>query len=444
MSVATFARRVKDALQSGIPGSFVVRGELGRVSVTGGHLYSTLRDAEAAIDLVVWASSLARLTFEPREGMAVVVRGSIGFFEKRGRTQVVATSMVPQGQGDLEGRKKELADLFRSKGWFDDSRKRTWPRVPRRVAIVTSAEAAAYEDVLRVWRTAGRTCQLSLASTVVQGPSAATMIARAIARVNEQRSTPPIDCILLVRGGGSLEDLWSFNEPEVVEAIVGSRLPVITGIGHEIDRSLADAAADRSAATPTQAATWVFADREAVLEEVASRGDHLRRAIIDAIGGRRNRVELLARSEVLQSPRAALGPAAALLSELDARVQACAKDAIARDRRRIDAIALRVERRSPSSALASARSRADQLMRRAHLAAVRALERLGHRVDAQAGCLDSLSPTRVLDRGYSITLSAEGRPIRSTADVATGAHVRTIVGDGTIASTVTTTNQEPA
>jgi len=267
MTVSALAARIKEALRLGVPGSFTVRGELGRVSRSQ-HFYATLREADATISLVMFARELSRVAFEPREGMAVVVRGRLDFYGPQGKLQVIAESMEPDGQGDLDARKRELERLFRERGWFDAERKRAWPRVPRHVAIVTSEGAAALQDVLNVHRERGRTCRLTLVPTLVQGDRAAAEVAAAIERANAASPSLPFDCILLVRGGGSKEDLWAFNEAAIVEAIVKSRLPVVTGIGHQIDVSLADLAADGTAATPSLAAASVFADRAALDEEV--------------------------------------------------------------------------------------------------------------------------------------------------------------------------------
>ncbi len=442
MTVAALAARIKEALRLGVPGSFTVRGELGRVSRSQ-HFYATLREADATISLVMFARELSRVGFEPREGMAVVVRGRLDFYGPQGKLQVIAETMDEDGQGDLDARKRELERLFRERGWFDAERKRQWPRVPRHVAIVTSEGAAALQDVLNVHRERGRTCRLTLVPTLVQGDRAAADVAAAIERANAAEPKQPFDCILLVRGGGSKEDLWAFNEAAIVEAIIRSRLPVITGIGHQIDVSLADLAADGTAATPSLAAASVFADRAALDEELAVRAADLDRAVRDAIDACSLALERLTLRPVMQSPAAAIVPARARVDGLAARAELSARRSVSGTATTLAAIEARLARLDPGARQAAARARLDDAARRLAQSAARRSERSAARVDVVARQLAALSPTSVLERGYSITLGSDGQPIRSIDRAASGAELTTIVADGRIRSTVTTRDKEP-
>lgn len=441
MTVSALAARIKEALRLGVPGSFTVRGELGRVSRSQ-HLYATLREEEATIGLVMFARELSRVGFEPREGLAVVVRGRLDFYGPQGKLQVIAESMEPDGQGDLDARKRELERFFRERGWFDAERKRTWPRVPRHVAIVTSEGAAALQDVLNVHRERGRTCRLTLVPTLVQGDRAAAEVAAAIERANAAAPSLPFDCILLVRGGGSKEDLWAFNEAAIVEAIVKSRLPVITGIGHQIDVSLADLAADGTAATPSLAAASVFADRAALVEELAVRAADLDRAVRDAIDACSLSLERLTSRPVMQSPAAAIVPARARVDGLASRAQLAARSSASELAKRLGAIEARLARLDPGARQTAARARVEDAARRLAQAAARRTERATARVDLVARQLAALSPTRVLERGYSITLGADGQPVRSIDRAPPGTELSTVVADGRISSTVTNREKE--
>lgn len=441
MTVSALAARIKEALRLGVPGTFTVRGELGRVSRSQ-HLYATLREADATIGLVMFARELSRVAFEPREGMAVVVRGRLDFYGPQGKLQVIAESMDQDGQGDLDARKRELERLFRERGWFDAERKRAWPRVPRHVAIVTSEGAAALQDVLNVHRERGRTCRLTLVPSLVQGDRAAAEVAAAIERANAASPSLPFDCILLVRGGGSKEDLWAFNEAAIVEAIVKSRLPVITGIGHQIDVSLADLAADGTAATPSLAAASVFADRASLDEELAVRAADLDRAVRDAIDACSLALERLMSRPVIQSPAAALVPARARVDGLAARAQLAARGAASTTSKALAAIEARLARLDPGARQAAARARLDDAARRLVQSAARRTERTAARVDLVARQLAALSPTRVLERGYSITLGADGQPVRSIDRAPPGTELTTVVADGRISSTVTNREKE--
>jgi len=441
MTVSALAARIKEALRIGVPGSFSVRGELGRVSQSQ-HLYATLREADATIGLVMFAREFARLGFEPREGMAVVVRGRLDFYGPQGKLQVIAESMEPDGQGDLDARKRELERLFRERGWFDTERKRAWPRVPRHVAIVTSEGAAALQDVLNVHRERGRTCKLTLVPTPVQGDRAAAEVAAAIERANAAAPSLPFDCIVLVRGGGSKEDLWAFNEAAIVEAIVRSRLPVITGIGHQIDVSLADLAADGTAATPSLAAASVFADRAALDEELSVRAADLDRAVRDALDACSLALERLTTRPVMQSPAAAIVPARARVDGLASRAQLAVRRSTGDIGRKLAVIDARLARLDPGARQAAARACLDDVARRLMQSATRRSERHAARVDLVARQLAALSPTSVLERGYSITLGADGQPVRSVDRAPPGANLTTVVADGRISSTVTARDKE--
>jgi exodeoxyribonuclease VII large subunit len=441
MTVSALAARIKEALRLGVPGPFTVRGELGRVSRSQ-HLYATLREEEATIGLVMFARELSRVDFEPREGMAVIIRGRLDFYGPQGKLQVIAESMDQDGHGDLDARKRELERLFRERGWFDAQRKRAWPRVPRHVAIVTSEGAAALQDVLKVHHERGRTCTLTLVPTPVQGDRAAAEVAAAIERANAAAPPVPFDCILLVRGGGSKEDLWAFNEAAIVEAIVKSRLPVITGIGHQIDVSLADLAADGTAATPSLAAASVFADRAALLEELTVRAADLDRAVRDVIDACSLVLERLTSRPVMQSPAAAIVPARAWVDGLAARAHVAARQTVGETAKALATLEARFARMDPSTRQAAAQARVDDLARRLTQSAARCTERSTARVDLVARQLVALSPTRVLERGFSITLGADGQPVRSIDRAAPGTELTTVVADGRISSTVTTREKE--
>lgn len=442
-TVAALAARIKEALRAGIPGPFVVRGELGRISRTT-HLYSTLCQANATVGLVMWDRTCASLRFEPKEGQAVIVRGRVEFYPPHGKLRVIAESMEPAGQGDLDAMRERLRQQFRALGWFDPARKRPLPRVPRHVALVTSEGAAALHDVARVHAERGRWCRLTLFPTLVQGAQAASMIAAAIDRANAAALDPPLECLLLVRGGGSKEDLWAFNEAPVVEAIVRSRLPVVTGIGHEIDESLADLAADAAAATPTLAAATVLPDREAMREELAARASDLARAMQDVITDCTRTIERIIARPVLQSPTAALVPARARLDGWMRSVQLAATTTVGKAARELDGIQATLARLEPRARVARLRSTVDTLAVRCNALAERRVGKASTLLDTTAGTLEALSPLGVLDRGYSITLGPSGQPVRRVRDAAPGTELTTLLADGRIGSTVTThATEEP-
>jgi len=252
LSVTELTARIKQMLEVGFA-RVEVSGEVSRLTrPSSGHLYFTIKDAHAAISAVIWRSTANRLQYLPEEGEAFVFSGHISLYEPRGAYQLVVSRVEAAGAGKLaaefERRKRAYAKL----GWFDAERKHTPPPLPRHIGIVTSATAAAFEDVKKVLATRPAWLQLTLVPALVQGQSAPASIAAAIKKITAMDRPP--DVILLVRGGGSIEDLWCFNAESVVKAIVDCPIPVISGIGHEIDTTLADLAADVRAATPSNAA----------------------------------------------------------------------------------------------------------------------------------------------------------------------------------------------
>ncbi|MDX8402705.1 MAG: exodeoxyribonuclease VII large subunit, partial [Mariprofundaceae bacterium] len=277
LTVTELTARIRQALERGFARVTVI-GEVSRLTAPpSGHLYFTIKDAGAAISAVIWRSTLARLPVRPEDGGEFVFAGHLSVYEPRGIYQLIVNRVEPAGAGRLAAEFERRKQRFAERGWFDAARKRKPPRLPTHIGIATSPNAAALEDVKKVLATRPGWLRLTLAPCLVQGAQAPASIARALERLAALPSRP--DVILLVRGGGSIEDLWCFNDERVVRAIVDCPVPVIAGIGHEIDTTLADLAADVRAATPSNAAELACPSR-----------DELRKALPDA--GRL--VELLA------------------------------------------------------------------------------------------------------------------------------------------------------
>ncbi len=269
-SVTALTARIKERLEQGFS-RVRVHGEVSRLSrATSGHCYFTIRDAHASISAVIWRSTVLRLRVQPKEGEAFVFSGHLSVYEPRGSYQLVVNGIEMLGEGrlamELERRKQRMA----AEGWFDAAHKRTPPPLPRHVVVVTSPQAAALQDVRKVLRSRPGWLRLSLAPTPVQGEQAVGGIVRALSRA---QCCEDVDVILLVRGGGSLEDLWCFNEEAVVRAVAQCRVPVITGIGHETDTTLADLAADLRAATPSNAAELCCPSRDALRHRLPNMRD---------------------------------------------------------------------------------------------------------------------------------------------------------------------------
>ena len=260
LSVSELTAGIKRLLEQNYA-SVEVIGEVSRLTRHGsGHIYFTIKDANAAIAAVIWRSTAARLKILPEEGQEFVFCGHISVYEPRGAYQLIVRSVAMAGTGQLAAEFERRKAVFAERGWFDAARKKQPPPLPNHIGIVTSPTAAAFEDVKKVLATRPGWLKLTLSPSIVQGTQAATAIADAIGRL--QALPKPPDVILLVRGGGSMEDLWCFNDEIVVKAVVDCPVPIISGIGHEIDITLADFAADVRAATPSNAAELACPSRD--------------------------------------------------------------------------------------------------------------------------------------------------------------------------------------
>ncbi|MEQ8849790.1 exodeoxyribonuclease VII large subunit [Botrimarina sp.] len=389
LSVAALTARIKSTLEGQFPDVWVA-GEVSNFSrPQSGHCYFTLKDDNAQIRAVMWRGSAARLRFDLQDGLELVCHGAVDVYAPRGSYQLVVKEAQPRGVGALELALQRLREKLAAEGLFDRQRKRPLPRFPRRIAFVTSPTGAAIRDFLQVLARRWRGVDVLVVPTRVQGDGAAQQIADAVRLANRLRPRP--DVLVVGRGGGSLEDLWCFNEEPVVRAIAASEIPTISAVGHEIDVTLADLAADVRALTPSEAAERVApsADELAgVLRGVAAR---MHGAAWRGCRDRRERLARLAASRPLARPHALVADAARRLDELD---------------------------------------------RAASRAALRLTERSRSRLAQLGGKLDSLSPLGVLGRGYSLTTDSQGRVVRSVEQVAVGEQLRTRLAKGEVVSTI--------
>ncbi len=431
-AVAELLREI-NAVLAGALGEVMVRGELSGVKVAGsGHWYFQLKDEGGTISCALWASRADRLKFRLADGLAVLVRGALEVYPQRGSLQLIASEVIPEGIGELQLAFEQLKAKLAAEGLLAPERKRPMPGLPQRIGLVTSPSGAAVRDVLKVLSRWERLTVL-LAPVRVQGRGAAGEIARAVRTLG---SSGRVDVVLVVRGGGSLEDLWAFNEEVVARAIAACGVPVISGVGHEVDVTIADFAADIRAATPTQAAELVVARLEEQARRVEIGEERLERAV-------RRRLERLSlRLRALEGARglARLPQRVRLLherlehlAELPRRLQAV----LAGRHHRLEGAAARLlhwpvrvgaprRRELVTARLAVAGERLRALARR------RAAE-LAERERALA----ALSPRAVLRRGYSITMrEGHRRPLRDPSEVAAGERVVTTLAGGELRSLV--------
>jgi len=413
----------------------LVEGEVSNLRTqVSGHLYFTLKDALASIRCVCWRSTKERIPFNPENGMTVVAHGRVDVYETGGVYQLYVDSLDPSGHGALALAVEQLARRLLAEGLFDPAKKRPLPLLPRRVAVVTSASGAALRDVCTMMRRRAPQVGVLVVPTPVQGDGAEGAI---IAALKRAQLAPGVDVVLLVRGGGSLEDLWAFQGEALARAIRASHVPVVTGVGHETDTTIADHAADRRAATPSAAAEAVVPDTGALGEELARRAEQLRRALRQEVAVKRRELEQRSGRLERASPLKRLPERRQQLDARVVRLRAALLQGVGVHRRGLDTRRARLRLVSPEQRIPAER---EALLRRRNAleSAARAhVERRRAALNGAWGRLLALSPRRVMERGYSITLDAEsGGVLTSASGLQPGRLLRTLFAEGEARSRV--------
>ena len=485
---ATFSVRqvnelVRGALAQHLPATLHVLGEIGNLSrPASGHVYFTLKDPGNELRCVMWRSTAAKLKFEPEVGMAVIATGGIEVYAQRGAYQLIVRKLEPRGVGALEIAFRQLKQRLAQEGLFDPGRKRPLPRIPERVAIVTSPTGAAIRDILHTLARRFPGLDVLVCPVRVQGDGAAAEIAAAIHTLNTHAAAlGGIDVLITGRGGGSLEDLWAFNEEVVARAIAASRIPVVSAVGHEVDVSISDLVADLRAPTPTAAAELITPTRAELLDTLTTQATRAGRTVVHALQLARAELEKLLAYDGLARPRARLRQHGQLVDELHQRLNQAASEAsrAARDRlnaahlallrfgtgvrfaqtgRRLEqrlrslvqilnartwaserrlarALAL-LEKASPTAEL----KRLDEHLRLTQRRLLPALQtKLAHHrrlLDVRRQAITACDPHRLLQRGYSITRDARTRAVlRSVHQIRDKMRTITELADGEFRAT---------
>jgi exodeoxyribonuclease VII large subunit len=389
----------------------LVEGEVSNLKAhVSGHLYFTLKDAHSAVACVCFRANALLIPFRPQDGMTVIAHGSVQLYEQQGRYQLYVDRIEPSGVGALALGVEQLKQRLSAEGLFDERRKRALPVLPRRVVVVTSRNGAALRDVCTVIARRAPGIGVVLSPATVQGDGAVETLVRALQRADRVREA---DVIVLVRGGGSLEDLMAFNSEALARAIRATRLPVVCGVGHETDTTVADLAADRRAATPSAAAELVAPNVGVLRVDVATRSARLGLAIGGAIDARRSRVQIA----WLNLRQALMNEASIKRRALDHQTS---RFAVAHPSRRVEIERMRVARATERLEAATVRVAA---ARRSALA-------------TRSARLATLSPRRTLERGYSITSDRDGHVITDAANAPLGTRLRTVLQHGALESTV--------
>lgn len=432
LSVSRLASLIGTSLRGAFPGALRVAGEISGLRERT-HWFFDLKDAEAAVNCVMFATQARRAGFTPRDGMAVVVTARVDYYGRSGRISLVCEKMEPVGAGALDLKLRRLVEELRALGWLDPARKRPLPTFPRRVAVVTSRTGAALQDVLITMKRRCPAVGVLVVDTRVQGEGAAAEVAAAINTVSRRHAALGVDALIVTRGGGSAEDLWAFNERIVAEAIVHCSIPVVAAIGHEVDTTVAELVADERCATPTQAAMRLAPDSDALLRQVGVAARRLTAAAAQLPIARRRH-----------------------LGQVAAELEGAGREALHRDAARLAALVPRLERNRPVALHARLRARANELAaaltralrlrirpdrveevaRRLERAATATVKDRAALVEARERQLGAVSPLRVMERGFSVTFRADGRVVRAVADATPGEEVETRVTDGAFRSVV--------
>ncbi|MCX7885964.1 MAG: exodeoxyribonuclease VII large subunit [Verrucomicrobiae bacterium] len=402
-SVTELTRQIKAHLEACFPAVWV-EGEISNLRpAQSGHLYFTLKDANAALSAVMFRNTAGRLTFRPNDGLHVLAFGQISVYEKSGQYQLIVEQLMPKGLGALQLAFEQLKQKLANEGLFDPARKKPLPVLPRRIGLVTSPTGAAVRDFLRIIGQRFPNIHIIINPVRVQGEGAAQEIAAAIDEFNAMRC---VDVIVITRGGGSLEDLWPFNEEIVARAIARSRLPTISAVGHEIDFTIADFVADLRAPTPSAAAQMVIPAKADLLTRLAELQRHLDKDLKNCLLQARQRLQRCTPPHPIKT----IQTYQQRLDELATQLAKSCRRICQQHRNRLANLRLP----PPQKLLQLTRNRLTQATTR----------------------LDLLSPLATLKRGYSITRTSDGTIVRSIRQTHKGQRLRTLVADGEFESRV--------
>ncbi len=411
ISVSDLTASIRELLEENL-GEVWVAGEISNFRAPGsGHLYFTLKDATATISAVMFQREARRVGFALADGQAVLVRGAITVYEARGQYQIQVAEIRPRGQGSLQQRFEELKRRLAVDGLFDLERKKELPVFPEVIGIVTSLQGAVLQDMLQILQRRAPGISIRVRGVRVQGLGAAQEIAEAIDAFNREKN---IDLLIVARGGGSLEDLWAFNEEAVARALFACEVPTVSAVGHETDFTIADFVADLRAPTPSAAAELITRDWGEWRETIAKLRARLERTTRQVVGDHRRHLARLASSYALREPRRVVRQWAQQLDDLRENLYATALNEVHARRNALRLVEARLTSRHPA----------------------RELERRRGHLNHLAARLRTLGPQGTLDRGYALVLNAEGHPLTQAKKAAPGQSVRIVLSKGMLGAQV--------
>jgi exodeoxyribonuclease VII large subunit len=433
-TVSRLNKEVRLLLESGLPVLWL-EGELSNFAApASGHWYFSLKDSQAQVRCAMWRQRNSLLRFRPKEGMRVLARARVGLYEPRGEYQLIVEHLEEAGEGALKREFEKLKNRLAAEGLFAAERKRALPAAPRRIGVVSSPTGAAIHDILRVLRARFPAAQVLLYPTAVQGAAAVPEIVRAIETASRREEC---QVLIVARGGGSLEDLWCFNEERVARAIAACRVPTICGIGHEVDVTIADFVADLRAPTPSAAALAAVPDKAAWLQALAQLQARFAGAMARAL--RQQQVALGALTQRLQvsHPGARLAQHAQRLDDLESRLRSALRTTLLHQQQRFENLGTRLWRENPRHRLEALCAHAAALRQRLLTAFAGSLTTLEQRLALAARTLDAVSPLATLGRGFAVVKRLEdGALLRDAADAPAGTRIEARLARGRLRATV--------
>ena len=415
-SVSQLNQEVKQLLQKNFP-LIWIEGELSNLAQpASGHMYFSLKDEQAQVRCAMFRNANRQLSFQPEDGMHVLIRAHVGLYEPRGEYQLTVEHMEEAGVGILQRRYEELKRKLSKEGIFNEAHKQPLPEFPKTLSIVTSATGAALRDILSVLRRRYPILAIRIYAVPVQGEESAHAIVSAIKTINQRKDC---DVIILARGGGSIEDLWSFNEEVVARAIYASNLPVVTGIGHEVDFTIADFVADLRAATPSAAAELIVPHQEELIEKFEQFKNSLLYWIQDYLSTLYQSIDWIIQRLGFLHPKQAIQRNKQQLVELRRRAQSTILLKLSNQHNQLNKLLIRLENQSPKARVNEAKIQLFNMNRNLRRLLFMQLEQHNHQLKALTRTLEAVSPQGTLNRGYSIVTRASNSQIIRYADQVT-------------------------
>ncbi len=442
LTISQLNRQAKRLLE-GHFASVWVAGEISNLSQpSSGHWYFSLKDSGAQVRCAMFRSSNARLRFKVEAGQQVLARAKLSLYEPRGDYQLIVEHLEPAGEGALALAFEQLKAKLQQQGWFDASYKKAIPSLPRHIAVITSPTGAAIRDILTVLGRRFAGIQVTVLPVAVQGQGAAAEIAKAINTANEQAEVLGFDVILAGRGGGSIEDLWAFNEEVVAQAIFHSQLPVVSAVGHETDFTIADFVADIRAATPSAAAELLSPNSIEMMASFNGYEQLLRRNIQQTLTDKRQKLDWL--QSHIRHPGSRLQEHSQRLDELELRLLNGWRNHSQQTQMGIDLLKSRLQQQTPRHLIRQLQQTASNLLQRLEKNSQHALLKKQQRLASAIHLLETVSPLATLKRGYAITTDTAGKVVRQADEVIIGQTLLTKLANGNVESTVTATNPAPS